>query len=267
MKKVKYCFVVLTYNGFGDFKNFYHSLENIEEDFAVILVDSFSSEHTSKEGELLAKKLNIDFISVPNRGYGAGNNIGIKFAKKHYDFEYVIISNPDTTIESMNYDTIAKYGQKVIIGPNIKNLNGKEQNPLYFKRYKLPFWILSLYIKKGAMYLLYIYLVFNKLYSLFFRLKNRQRESIEVYALHGSFMIIGNKALSVLAPLYDERMFLYAEENHVAEQAKALNISLFLDKSLVVNHKENGSTGENSINSTQIQNTLNSLRVFFKNKY
>lgn len=267
MKKVKYCFVVLTYNGFDNFKKFYHSLDNIKEHFAVILVDSFSSKLTSEAGESLAKKLNIDFISVPNKGYGAGNNIGLKFAKEHYDFEYIIISNPDITIEHMNYDIISNYGQNVIIGPNIKNLNGREQNPLYYKKYGIPFWILSQYIKNGSLYILFLYLLCNKVYSLFFHLKYRQSKSIEVYALHGSFMIIGNKALSVLMPLYDERMFLYAEENHVAERAKSFKVSLFLDKRLVVSHKGNGSTGENGLNSSQIQHTLNSLRVFFKNTY
>lgn len=267
MKKVKYCFVILTYNGFDDFKNLYRSLSKIKETFAVILVDSFSNEYISDAGKSLAEKLNIDFISVPNRGYGSGNNVGIKFAREHYDFEYVIISNPDTIIEDMNYDIISKYGQNVIIGPDIKNLNGKEQNPLYFKKYKIPFWILRHYIKKGSVYLLYIYLIFNKLYSSYYHLRYRQRKSIRVYALHGSFMIIGNRALSALTPLYDERMFLYAEENHVAERAKSLNISLFLDKNLKITHKENGSTGEDGLNNAQIKHTLNSLRVFFKNTY
>lgn len=267
MKKIKYCFIILTFNGFDDFKKFYRSLENVKEEFAVLLIDSFSSQLNSDTGKLLAKQLGIDFISVPNRGYGAGNNAGIKFAREHYDFEYLIIANPDTFIESMNYNDISKYGQNVIIGPNIKNLNGKEQNPLYFKKYKIPFWVMRHYIKKGSSYLLYIYLIINKLYSILFHLKYQHRNSIRVYALHGSFMIIGNRALSTLIPLYDERMFLYAEENHVAERAKSRSIPLFLDKDLRVIHKENGSVVEGDFDIAQKRHTLNSLRVFFKNIY
>lgn len=266
MEKIKYCFVVLTYNGFNDFKKLYRSLSNIQEKFAVVLVDSFSSELNRTIGESIAGQLNIDFISVPNRGYGAGNNVGIKFAIDNYNFEYLIIANPDTIIDKIDYNIISNYGENVIIGPQITNFNGKNKNPLYFKKYKLPFSILRHYVRNGSLSLLYIYLALNKIYSIFFRLKYRRRNPIGVYALHGSFMIIGQKALSKLIPLFDERMFLYAEENHVAERAKSLNIPLLLDKNLQVRHKENGSTNTEDVNKDQ-KHTLQSLRVFFENIY
>ncbi|MDI6572594.1 glycosyltransferase family 2 protein [Leuconostoc lactis] len=267
MKKVEICFVILTYNGFDDFKNLYESFSLIEKEFAVVLVDSFSNIDIKNEGIQLSRELGIDFLSVPNKGYGAGNNAGIAFALKNYDFEYIVIANPDVIIKKMDYDEIVSHGNDVIIGPSIKNLNNREQNPLYFKKYSLPFFILKLYVKKGYIFFLYLYLIVNKFFAQYYFWRFRKTQVLNVYALHGSFMIIGKKALEQLIPLFDERMFLYAEENHVAEKAKAAKVQVILDKNIAIQHKEDGSTGESGRNQNQIRNTLHSLRIFFSNKY
>ncbi|KGH87910.1 glycosyltransferase [Oenococcus oeni] len=267
MKKIKYCFVVLEYNGYNDFKNFYESIQMNSDDFKLILVDSFSSENLKKEGKLLSKKLNIDFISVPNRGYGAGNNAGIKFATDNYNFEYLIIANPDTVIKKLEYKVLSEHGLDKIIGPEITNLNGKKQNPLYFKKYKLPFFVLEKYSISGSIATLYIYLVLNKIYSKYNQFLNRKEKILNVYALHGSFFAIGREALLKLQPVFDEKMFLFIEEDHVAEKSRMLSIPLVLDRRLNVCHKENGSTGESGLSPSSRKIALESLRAFFSNTY
>ena len=62
-----------------------------------------------------------------------------------------------------------------------------------------------------------------------------------VFSAHGAFFIIPSDILRTLHPLYNERMFLFVEEEHVAMLAKEKNISIYYDSSIVIKHKEDGS--------------------------
>ena len=78
----KYVFIVLTYRNVEDVRGFLKSLENCTESYKTIIVNSFFDEKCKNEIEKVALQYECDFVNVPNKGYGAGNNFGIELARK-----------------------------------------------------------------------------------------------------------------------------------------------------------------------------------------
>ena len=88
-----FIFVVLVYRNTSDLIDFFASLKL--ERTKVIVVNSFYDEESEKQFKQISEINHADFLSVPNKGYGAGNNRGVEYALKHYDFKYLVISNAD----------------------------------------------------------------------------------------------------------------------------------------------------------------------------
>lgn len=262
MKKYDFIFVVLVYRNYDDFQNFYESLVKTMSNFKIIIVDSYFNEVITAKGKEIAKKNDCDFISVPNNGYGYGNNEGVEYALSKYKFDFLIISNPDVEIIHFPQNVLTSSYKNMIIGPSIITPTGKQQNPLYYRKNKFAFYLLKKYAFSEKISYLRIYLIVNKIQKFFRMLFNRHIET-KVYSLHGSFLIIGIDALQKLIPLYDDKMFLYGEENHLAEKAREKNIENKFDKRFEVFHKEDSSSEGISLNVKA--HTLNSLKIFFDN--
>ena len=84
-----FIFVVLVYRNTSDLVDFFASLKL--ERTRVIVVNSFYDEESELQFKQIAESNHAEFLSVPNKGYGAGNNRGVEYALKHYDFKYLVI--------------------------------------------------------------------------------------------------------------------------------------------------------------------------------
>ncbi|KAA9013821.1 glycosyltransferase family 2 protein [Niallia endozanthoxylica] len=243
--KYDFIFIVLTYRNTKDLSDFIITTKNnVKNSYKIIVVNSYYDEESCKAFNRIANENECDFLNVENKGYGYGNNRGIEFAKKKYDFNYLIISNPDIEINSLSISDLVGT-EDYIIAPKITTLNGKNQNPYYYSKIELFEWLIYFYYKSGNRLALYVSLILNKLYrelNLFIdwllRLKRRK-----IYAAHGSFLIIGHSALEKLGSLYDEKMFLFCEENHLARLANSKHVKTYMIPSISVLHKEDGSVG------------------------
>ena len=119
-------FVVLVYRNTQDLKDFF--LHNHLRNSHTVLVNSYFDDASEGAFRQIAIKNGASFLSVENKGYGAGNNAGCKYAIDHYDFKWLIISNADIMIERMDTSVFDNYTNE-IIAPKILNLKGKNQNP------------------------------------------------------------------------------------------------------------------------------------------
>lgn len=124
MKKMKFdiVFVVLVYRNIRDLRDFFNS--NEIPDSKTIVVNSFYDDESECEFKEIAESNQADFLSVPNKGYGAGNNRGIDYALSNYDFNYLIVSNADITISRFRKDLIDKF-PNAVLAPKILTLNNK----------------------------------------------------------------------------------------------------------------------------------------------
>lgn len=204
----KVSLIILNYN---TWKLTIKELENIRDtikydNYDIIVVDNCSNNESVTELQEYARTSCVSFelIANPeNRGYAAGNNVGIRRSLEKGS-KYVFILNNDILFTDANtINDLVSYlenNQDVgAISPRIVSLDGSHDKPIYYRR--PSFWDLFL----G--------------YPSFVKGKSKQDDNLvyDVYAPRGSCMMICNDFLKQVG-LMDESTFLYYEEPILGEQ-------------------------------------------------
>lgn len=260
MEKLKYdfVFVVLVYRNTADLKEFFSCFRVPQS--KVIVVNSYYDETTEAAFHDIAISNNADFLSVPNKGYGAGNNKGVEFAQTHYEYKYLVISNADVIIEKLDLFLLTKYGD-VIIAPKILTLKGKNQNPSSpFPPSMLYLKIMKLIYDKGNRTISWPMHAWSRIKKIFFYMISPFYKY--VFSAHGAFVIIPKKVINDLHPLFNEEMFLEYEEQHLGMYAKSKGIRTRYVPEIVIRHKEDGSMKIASVNEFEVQKQ--SFNVYYR---
>lgn len=203
----------------------YHSLDTI------IVVDNLS---TDDSFESLRKYTNdkIHVIQTDrNGGYGYGNNVGIRHARKHFDADYILISNPDVhfsddTVTSM-VDFLTNNHDYAVVAPRALTVDGKDQKLLAWKLQ--PKWDYAL--SSSIFYLKYLS---AKYYTAAYF---SGKDAVDVDVVPGSLLMV-NASYMMEYGMYDEDNFLYSEEEMLALkfQKKGLKTRLLLNESYIHEH-------------------------------
>ena len=210
--------IILNYNSSSDCKKIISSLQKQSDvSLEIIVVDNCSSKKGEKEiiKEICIRQ-NCTFIQAKkNRGYNAGNNIGLRYASEK-GYKYALIANPDMEFPQTDY--VAKLVSKmekdedvVACGSDVITLEGIHQNPRKIEF--LPWWhsfdwlfdVLSQKISK--------------------KISNKDNQnwisdpSIETYCtyLNGCCLMLRTSFLNMIG-YFDEGVFLYGEESILAKQ-------------------------------------------------
>lgn len=241
MNKYKYVFVVLVYRNTNDLKEFIKNVNSFNLDSHIVIVNSFYDEESKRSFEIIAKENKCTFLNIENRGYGYGNNRGIEFIRETFEYEYIIISNPDIEIQEFNDNDLIRYNQSVI-GGVIETSNNKKQNPYWYVENKFAEFLIYKGYKDISNYKFYIGIAINKLIREIFLMifKVSRLKYKRVFALHGSFVLFPKLVIDKVGLPYDEDMFLFAEEAYLAHLLKSNNINSYITKDIKVLHKEDG---------------------------
>lgn len=230
-------FVVLVYRNTNDLIDFFK--HNQVKNSKVIVINSFYDKKSDIEFKKIAAINLADFITVPNKGYGAGNNRGVEYAIANYDFNYLIISNADITIRTFSEIVIQNY-PNCIIAPKILTISGKNQNPSSpFKPNRIVEKLWYKAYKGNHKKIIIAFYAWSRLQKIVYYVIKKFKHRI--YSPHGAFFIIPYNILLDLIPLYNERMFLFFEENHLGKHAELKNIKIIYTSEIVIDHKEDGS--------------------------
>lgn len=242
--KYRVVFVVLVYRNTQDLRDFLKYIDI--KDSHTIVVNSYYDEQTEIEFKKIALKAEADFISVPNKGYGAGNNAGIEYALKHYLFDYLVVSNADIEIKDFEVTLLDNY-EACIIAPRLISLSGKNQNP------SSPYKPCALFekfryfaFKNNHTKLIWLAYAYSRLTKIIFYLLCKWRKRI--FSAHGAFLIMHYEVVKRLHPLYNERMFLFNEEEHLGRKAESNEINTWYEPRIIIRHKEDGSMKVASVN-------------------
>lgn len=239
--------VVLVYRNTQDIKDFFSF--NKQPNCKVIVVNSYYDDSTEREFERIAIDNNADFISVPNKGYGAGNNRGIEYALSHYIFDYLIISNADVIIEKLDIQILRKYDD-CIIAPEIINCKNKRQNPSMPFKPTIFLENIKRWLCVGNHFkLIWLYFAYSRLMKIIYYCIYPFKKNI--FSAHGSFVIIPQKVLERLIPLYNENMFLFNEEEYLGRKANESGILTYYERGIRIFHKEDGSMKIASVNEME----------------
>ena len=246
MKRFKYVFIVLVYKNTDVLDGFFASLKEKVVDYKVILVNSYYDDSSLESCREYAIKFGCDFIEIPNKGYGAGNNVGIKYAIDNYDFDFLIISNSDIIVRKL--DGLDKFvGKEAVIGPETIMLTGKHQNPClgrYPTLTSLFFMLCRSGYKRDSKVLITLAHVCSRLNKIITKcyLAISGRRELKVLSIHGSFFVMTDKAVRKMFPVFSDEMFLYNEEFYMGMRAKQNDIPVYFSKDNIVNHLEGASS-------------------------
>lgn len=259
MEEFKFVAVVLTYRNSQDLIECIDSMQDKIPSCKIVVVNAYYDDETMNEIKEAAITRDCDFINIDNKGYGFGNNAGIEYANTHYKYEYIIISNPDITIDKFDIDNLLP---NKIYAPKVITRIGKNQNPMVIKRNKCSEYFVYKGFKDDNKFYLMTGLVLGKISNLIH--KKSFKNTYKIYQAHGSFVIIHYDALKNIHPIYDDNMFLFAEEGVLAYKAEKQGIETYFTNEIVIQHKEDGSM---SLADFTIDNELKKANIYFYEKY
>lgn len=216
----------------------------------LLVVDNFSPNESATVLKKNAEKKGYVFIqNIENRGYAAGNNIGIRYAVEHkYDYSWILnndlVFNDREILFKLVY-AAEEDSRIACVGPKIKDLNGNIVAP-YIKRPTC--WDLTFGIAKAR--------------------KERSKykhESTYVYRVYGCCMLLRNSIMEQVDYM-DERTFLYCEEDILAERLRSVEACTYYCADTNVIHLEsmtvNAEQGKKSLKKIKI--VLTSLNIYLK---
>ena len=261
-------FVILVYRNTTDLIDALESIKIFCEDYAAVIVNSYYDEATQMEFERIAKQYQCEVIKVENKGYSYGNNRGIEYFNSHYEYDYMIISNPDIIIRKFSLNSIKLRGDvPAVYAPVIRTKTGKIQNPFLAVKNDLAEMMIYQGFKENKRYLINMGVGMNKIIRLIFHdlLINKGKKDLHsIYAAHGSFLIVSRRAVELLGNVFDENMFLFAEENCLACRLYKLQIPMYMTTDIEILHKEDGSMKLTDINQYEI---VRQSMIYYYEKY
>lgn len=226
---MKVAVIILNYNSSDDCRkcvSFLKRQEGVE--LEIILVDNCSPDRDKVE--TLSREQGCTFIANPeNRGYNAGNNIGLRYAA-NVGYKYALITNPDMEFPETDYlysliQIMEKDSEIVVCGSNIETPMGVRQSPKRFTTYsEEAFWFFTGIIK-----------LIKKNHSLILPAKNQYCD-----ILMGSCLMVRMSFIQQIN-FFDENVFLYCEEPILGKQVQLAKKRLyyFHDKKAIHAHFEN----------------------------
>ena len=206
--------IILNYNSSADCRKCIGYLEQqqgIEQE--IIVVDNCSQEADRNAVETLCNERGCTFIAnKENKGYNAGNNVGLRYAAEK-GYEFALIANPDMEFPQSDYlaTLLAKMQEDeeiVVCGSDIIGADGIHQNPMGKDGgWTSSFgWIKEIFGKKGKK---------NDAYDFI----DNYNESHYCQKVSGSCFIIRTSFLREIN-FFDEKVFLYCEEAILARQVE-----------------------------------------------
>ena len=239
-------FVVLVYRNIDVLQQFFSTL-TLSCGYRVIVVNSFFNQETEDACRALSDEYDADFISVPNKGFGAGNNRGCSYVMDHYRYRFLILSNSDVIIRDISC-LMQMEEQMAVYAADIRMENGHRQNPHLPFKVGLYLKLLDLSYKWKSNVLMNVAFAFNRVLRelVLVWTKMNGGRIIRIFSAHGSFIVMTYQASQVLNPIFHEGMFLYNEELYLAHRCRMLRIPVYYVPRLKIIHMEGASSTKQS---------------------
>lgn len=243
MEHFNYIFVILVYRNTGDLEECLESIKRRVSSYKIIVVNAYYDDNSQQTVKRIAEKNQCVFISIENKGYSFGNNCGIDYARNHFDYDFIIVSNPDVVIDRFDDSFIHSGFEYDIIAPQIIAASGKAQNPAMVIRLPLSEYMIYRGYKTDNRVALIIGLGLSKIVRelILFVKKVRKQSVYTIYCAHGSFLLLSKRIIECLYPVYDDHLFLFGEEGVLACKAKRARFKTCYSDFISIQHKEDGS--------------------------
>ena len=252
----------------------------------IVIVDNGSP---NGSGEDLYRRYAEDsritvILNVENLGFARGCNVGITYARSHFDPDFIAVCNNDTLLLSDGFASILRQTWEetgfAVLGPRIETPDGRcDTNPyggaepasLARIEDRIRRETRSLRIAQSP--LLYaasrIRRCLKKAFSAAGRLPVWEKDTRSVQenmVLHGSFLVFSRTYFDHFDGFYD-RTFLYNEEYILHYRVRRAGLRTIFQPAIRVFHKEDAATDDLRLSPRKKQvflkkHSLDSLRVF-----
>lgn len=226
MDEKKVSCIILNYN---DVSTTASLVERVKEysllDYVVVVDNCSTDDSWIKLQRFKSEKVHV-IRSSRNGGYGAGNNVGLRYSFEYLKADYSLIANPDVLFDE---DCVKKMSQTFQGDSSIAVVSAKQSNSsdCAWKNCNMVQYVLatSLFFE--------IWLKIRSYPQKYFYAKT----SVPVFAVPGSLLMVDLKKMLEYG-MYDEEFFLYYEEFVLAQKFadSGKKTILRLDCSYVHNH-------------------------------
>ena len=246
--------IILNYNDFETTNLMINKIKDYKVINHIIVVDNCSTDNSFKE---LSKIKDIDVIKTnSNHGYAAGNNFGIKYDESKYKSDYLIISNPDISVEEIDIENLKKdldeHASVAVVAPRVHEFDNVSRG-----------WKLPTYGAELA--------TISNTKQRFFKRVSLYEDSYysnaltSVDAVSGSFFIIRSSVLKAI-DYFDEGTFLYYEENILGFKLKEKEYLTYIDNNVDVIHNLSVSVDKSIRRINKYKILVHSL-MYYESKY
>lgn len=219
MMMEKIAVVILNYNSAADCRKCVASLRQQEGvELEIVIVDNCSRAEEADAARSVAGEQGCTFIAAgENRGYNAGNNVGLRHAAG-LGCEYALIANPDMEFPERGY--VARLAAEMrqrpdvaVVGSDIVTPEGIHQNPMMRDGdWRSSFgWIASFFRKKKADTYDFI---------------DNYAESHYCSKVSGCCLLVRMDFMERIG-YFDEQVFLYCEEAILSRQVERESMKMY----------------------------------------
>ena len=227
--------IIVNYNDWDNLKNCLKSIV-LDISYRIYIVDN-ASRHNSFSKELINYDNTTLITSDTNRGYSAGNNLGLKQAIKD-GCDFFLISNTDIVFSECSIERLIFSLQNRecdIVGPKIYLSNKKIQEQILGIRIT-PIEKLKLIFNSATKDIM-----FKNLKSNFNNKHNIGLIKYKVYGLSGCCFAFNKFVAEEILP-FDENIFLYNEEWLLAEKCFKKGLITLINNESEVLHLHGSTT-------------------------
>ena len=191
---------------------------------------------TEEEADALAARLpEAVVIPAENRGFAAGNNLGVKYLMDNVGPECILLANNDIHFSEGVVETLVRtldaHPEAAAVGPEVLGKDGRRQGPYPY---------LGLWDRFVWMYLSTPFLPKKRKAERFGLSYPEKAADGPHYTLSGCFLLVDPSAYAAVGGM-DEETFLYAEENILSDRFREQGKCFWFDPSVSAVH-EHGAT-------------------------
>lgn len=218
--------ILLNYNSSSDCRkcvSFLKRQKGVE--LEIIIVDNCSREDDHDDVEKLSQEQGCTFIpATENRGYNAGNNIGLRYAADK-GYKYALIANPDMEFPQIDYvdhlvTAMEERPKVVVCGSDIISPEGKHQNPQREATYcEELFWFFTTWRNRES--------------GKWFLCDYAQSNYCE--KISGCCLMVRLSFIRSIG-FFDENVFLYCEESILSKQVQRENAKMYYLSNVCAKH-------------------------------
>lgn len=251
--------VIVNYNDKENTVNLVSKLINYKNIDFVVVVDNCSTDNSCNELRTINNPKFYLLSCESNKGYGEGNNIGIKFSSEQLSCTHSLIINPDVDIDEIAivkckniFKLHANKEEIFIVAPssfskNIRvvwKVRGFEDLVLSQERiisslFKIPFYDESYFSNS---------------------------DSREVDAVLGACLMVDNSKFKFIGG-YDSSIFLYEEENYLALMCKKYKFKTIVLCNTIYIHNHKSDSQKTLKQQLVSRNLMNQSLLYILRKY